>query len=535
MSILKKLNSYSILIIITGVVTILTWVIPGGEYQYICQNNQQVLYVDEQPVCPISAQTGEDIAYANATDSEVDSRWYTHDYEYVYKQKEQTRLGIWQFINAPVNGFYAAIDIALFVIVIGGFLNLVIKTKAIDNGINQLLMKFDGDEIRLIPILMIIFALGGTTFGMAEETIGFYLLIIPVFLAAGFDALVGMRVLLLGSGVGVIASTINPFAIGAAIASSQMSLSIGTGIISRLVLLVIVCAIAIITTINYARKVKGDINQSDIIDIHEQIKSNLVGEQREFTELNRGQKQILFVFILTFIIMIMGVIPWNKFGINIFDDINNFLNTNLIVLSGSTGMVPLGNWWFGELTTLFFIAGIIVGWIATSHELISNITEIFLEGCKDLLGVALIIGVSRGITIIMNASGLDATLLYFGTQFLQNLSTIAFTLGSYIFYFPLSFLIPSTSGLAAAAMPVMAPLANQIGGINAVTYNITAFSVASGIVNLVTPTSGVVMGGLALAQIPYDRWVKHIMPTLLILVIVCGFFLASGVFLGFNI
>lgn len=528
MNFLKQLNSYAILMLIMIFVVVLTWIVPGGEYNYVCNSGQPVTFIGDEPICPLSQADGKEIAYLQSLDMEVPSDLYDTEYQYTYAVKDDNRQGLWQLVNAPVNGFYAGVDIALFVIIIGGFLNLVIKSKAIDNGINRLLAKFAGDELKLIPILMIIFALGGTTFGMAEETIGFYLLIIPVFIAAGFDALVGMRVLLLGSGVGVIASTVNPFAIGAAVASSQTTLSIGDGIFSRLILLVIVVTIAIVTTINYAQRVRADITQSTIADIHEDIAEKLTrsGDQQQLID---GQKLILIIFSLTFFVMVLGVIPWSDFNLQFFENINQSIGTNIPLISGDAGMIAIGNWWFGELTTLFLVSAVIIGYIASKNNLLIDPTEVFLAGCKDLLPVALVIGLSRGITVIMTASGLDATLLYFGTSLLHNLSASIFTFGSYLLYFPLSFLIPSTSGLAAAAMPVMAPLANGIGGDSAVIYNITSFSAASGIVNLITPTSGVVMGGLALAQIPYDRWVKHILPTLIILFIVCGLFLIIGV------
>ncbi len=532
----KMPDSFTILFLIIVVVAILSWIVPSGEYVNQCTNGQAVIETEDGAICPNSEAAAKDLTYAISNGSELDSSLYNTDYEYVYQTKEQTKQGVWQVLNAPVNGFYDAIDIALFVLIIGGFINVVMRTGALDSAIGALLARFSGRETLLIPILMILFGIGGTTYGMSEETIGFYLLIVPVFLAAGFDSLVGVRVILLGAGAGVLASTVNPFAIGAAVASSGLAIGIGDGIISRLVLFIIIEGIAIFTTMRYAKKVKANIEDSAVADLHEETYNELVSTEHADLELTVGHKIVLAIFGLTFAIMVISVIPWEDFGITFFVDAADWLNANLLLIAGTTGLSPLGWWWFGELTMLFLTAAVIVGIIANRFKLYeTTFIDAFLEGCKDLLGVALIIALSRGITVVMTASGMDATLLNAGSQALADLSKTAFTIGSYIFFIPLSFLIPSTSGLAAASMPVMAPLADMVGGNTAAIYTITAYSAASGLVNLITPTSGVVMGGLALAKVPYDRWLKHVAPTILFMFIASILFLAIGVMTGFII
>lgn len=532
----KMPDSFTILFLIILVVAALSWIVPSGEYVNVCNNGQAIITTGDGDVCPISSAAAKDITYANSIGDPIDSSLYNSDYEYQYQPKDQTKQGLWQLLNAPVNGFYDAIDIALFVLIIGGFINVVMRTGALDSAIGALLRKFKGNETKLIPLLMILFGIGGTTYGMSEETIGFYLLIVPVFLAAGFDSLVGVRVILLGAGAGVLASTVNPFAIGAAVASSGVGVGIGDGIISRLVLFVIIEAIAIITTMRYANKVKANIENSAVSDLHEATYNELVSLDNNQIDLTLGHKIVLGVFGFTFALMVVSVIPWEDFGISFFDSTAAWINQNLIIFAGTDGSVALGGWWFGELTMLFLTASIIVGIIANRFKLYDiTFIDAFIEGCKDLLAVALIIALSRGITVVMSAAGMDATLLNAGSKALADLSQTAFTIGAFIFFIPLSFLIPSTSGLAAASMPVMAPLADLIGGQTAAIYTITAYSAASGLVNLITPTSGVVMGGLALAKVPYDRWLKHVAPTIGLLFIASLVFLAVGVSIGFVI
>lgn len=533
----KMPDSFTILFILIILIGALTWIVPSGEYTYDCANGISSIDIaqDGTYVCPKSQEAADEITLAIAAEAEISPNLYTTESTYTYHATEKNSQGVWQVLMAPVNGFYEAVDICLFVLIIGGFINVVMKTGALDAGVGALLKKFNKREYLLIPILMILFGIGGTTYGMTEETIAFYLLIVPVLIIAGYDAVTGVMVILLGAGVGVLASTTNPFAIG--VAASATGTSIGDGLISRFLLFIIVEAIAIVYTMRYAKRVKHDINNSIVADIHEQTKEELIGEKVDTPPLTRPRIVILALFAATFTIMVMSVIPWENFGINLFNNMSTFFNNNLPILVGSSGAPGLGYWWFGELTMLFMVGAIIIGWYANRHNILDGkFIDVFIEGCRDLLAVALIIGLSRGIKIVMSAGGMDATFLYYGSAALENLGQIPFIIGTYFFFIPMSFLIPSTSGLAGASMPVMGPLASAVYGSNeGIIYTITSFSAASGVVNLVTPTSGVVMGGLALARVPYDRWLKHMIPLMIILSVVICLFLAIGSWLNFVI
>jgi uncharacterized ion transporter superfamily protein YfcC len=470
----KMPTAYTLLFLIIVVIAALTWVIPGGHY---------------------------DMKLDKATEKEIPVSG-------TYQQLtggEQTPQGIWEVLNAPINGFFDAKDIALFVIVIGGFLGVVMKTGAIDAGISRVIGKLKGREQWLIPILMILFAIGGSTYGMAEETIAFYPILIPVLIAAGYDALTAVSIIALGAGIGCLGSTVNPFATG--IASGFAGISIGDGMGLRLIILVVTLIVTIFFVMRYAKKVKDNPSKSLIADMKVENENHFLSQKTGEMEFTGRHKAVLWVFGLTFIVMILGVIPWAyKFNITIFEDLTKAVAKIPFIGPLLGGIMPLGDWWFGELTMLFLTSSIIIAFIFKMGE--SEYTSTFVNGARDLLGVALIIGISRGITVVMDAGGMTATVLHWGEGMLEDMGSVLFTNLSFLFYLPLSFLVPSTSGLATLSMPIMAPMADFAGvGRDLI---ITAYQSASGIVNLLTPTSAVIMGALAIARIPYSTYLKHV-------------------------
>ncbi len=478
----KMPSAFTILFIIIAAVAVLTWVVPAGQYEYV--------------------------------DPEADT---LEPVPGTYSPAEQNPQGIWEVLYAPIKGFFDAQDIALFVIVIGGFIAVVMRTGAIDAGIGNVVKKLRGREQIMIPVLMTLFALGGTTYGMAEETIAFYPLIIPVIIAAGYDTMTAVSIVLLGAGVGVLGSTVNPFATG--IASGFAGISIGDGLLLRLVILVTTLAITILFVMGYAKKVRENPDKSLVSDMRKSNKEHFLKEEMEgdVVKLTGRRKAVLWVFGLTFLLMVLAVIPWAwKFNITFFENLNNAILGIPVVGNVLGSILPFGDWWFGELTLLFLLSSIIIALIYKMGE--EEYIDTFVEGAKDLLAVALIIGVSRGITVVMNDGGMTATVLHWGEQTLSTFGPVAFSTLTYLFYLPMSFLVPSTSGLATLSMPIMAPLGDFAG----VDRNIviTAYQSASGVINLITPTSGVVMGALAIARIPYDRFFKHVWKLLIVLSIV---------------
>ena len=401
-------------------------------------------------------------------------------------------------VMAPINGLNEAIDIAIFVLLIGGFLGVTNKTGALDAGVGSVVEKLKGRELKLIPILMFLFSLGGTSFGMAEETIAFAALLTTTMIAAGFDPLVAAGTLILGAGCGVLGSTVNPFLVstsigaldGVGIGVNQV-LVIGTGIALWLSSL----SISIYFVMQYAKKVQNDKSHSLMTEKElNNVKETFLGNKEEVVEFTKKRRIVLGLFALTFVVMVAAVVPWEEFGINIFEKTD--------FLTGSS----LGNWWFSELGMWFVLMSVIIGIVYKMKE--QEIVGAFMDGAAEMVGVALVIGVSKGISVMMSTTGLDNYVLNSASQMLSGMSPIVFTIFAFIIYMILSFFIPSTSGLAGLSMPIFGPLAISLGFSSEVIISI--FSAGSGIVNLVTPTSGAIMGALAIAKVDYGTWVKFV-------------------------
>jgi uncharacterized ion transporter superfamily protein YfcC len=443
---------FGLIIIVAG----LTWVIPAGLYQRVP-----------------SEALGKDVPVAGT-----------------YAPTDADPQGFFDIILAPIAGFYDpatnmanAIDVSLFVLIIGGFIGVVTATGAIDAGISRAMTLLKGRENWMIPFLMALFALGGTTYGMAEETLAFYLLLTPVMIAAGYDALTAVAVILLGAGIGVLGSTINAFS--TVIASDAAGITFADGLVLRLIILALCWLVSVAFVMRYAARVKADPAHSLVFDRKADNEAHFLGARDgksvQFTGLH---KLILILFALTFAVMIWGV--------------------------------SRGGWWMAQMSGLFLFAAIVIGIIARLGE--KGLVDAFVAGARDLLGVALIIGLARGIVVIMDAGRITDTVLHAAETSVAGLSQTAFILVIYWIEVGMSFLVPSTSGLAVLSMPILAPVADFAGVERELV--VTAFATASGVVNLITPTSAVVMGGLAIGRVPYERWLRFIWPLLVILTLI---------------
>lgn len=462
-------TAYTILFGIIVVMAILTRIIPAGEYKM-----------------EMNEKLGREVPVAGT-----------------YEEVESRPQRLKDIILAPIRGFYDpdtneanSIDVALFVLVIGGFLGIVTKTGAIDAGIAAAMKKLKGREIWMIPFLMILFAAGGTVYGMAEETLPFYLLLIPVIIAVGFDSLTAVAMVMLGAGIGVLGSTINPFA--TVVASDAAGIPFTEGLGLRVLILAAGLIIGILYVMRYARKVRKDPSKSLVADMKESnerhfLKSQETEEKAEFTA---RRKVILLVFGLTFVWMVFGV--------------------------------AVREWWMAEMSGLFLLSSIVVAFIARMDEL--EMTSTFVDGARDLLGVALIIGLARGIVVIMDRGMITGTILHATEQAVGGLSEVIFVNVMYVLQLVLSFFVPSSSGLAVLSMPVMAPLADFANVARHLV--VTAFQSANGLINLVSPTFAVVMGGLAIGRVPYNKWIKFVWPLLLILCLLIMVTLTVGVLMG---
>ena len=460
-------SAYTILFILIALVAALSWVIPAGHYQMV-----------------MNETLGKEVPVAGT-------------YAHVAAQPQ----GIVSVIMAPISGLYdpdtgqaGAIDVALFVLIIGGFLGIVNKTGAIDAGIERVTQKLSGREEWMIPILMGLFAAGGTIYGMAEESLPFYTLLVPVMMAARFDPLVAASTVLLGAGIGTLGSTINPFA--TVIAANAAGIPFTQGIWLRVALLVAGWLICVAWVMRYARQVRQDPSRSVVADKQDENIAHFLGGKRQQDLAFTGtRKLILVIFAFAFAVMIYGV-------------------------------AVLG-WWMGQISGVFLAAAIITGLLARMSE--EELTSTFIDGARDLLGVALIIGIARGIVVVMDKGMITHTILHSAEGLVGGLSSMVFINVMYWLEVVLSFLVPSSSGLAVLTMPIMAPLADFARVDRDLV--VTTYQAASGIVNLVTPTSAVVMGGLAIARVPYVRYLKWVAPLLLMLTVLICLILSLGALL----
>lgn len=406
------------------------------------------------------------------------------------------------FFMAPVNGFSDAVEVCIFVLVLGGFLAMVTKTGALETGIKVLVKKLKGNELILIPILMFVFSIGGTTYGMLEETVGFYAILSATMVAAGLDTVVASAIVLLGAGSGVLGSTINPFAVGAAIDALPEGIAVNQGIIIGLgaILWWASYIIAVLFVMKYARKVKKD-KGSTILSLQEQkaMEKEYANAKIEDPKLTGRQKAVLIMFALTFVIMIIGFIPWVDFGI-ISEEVADAGTHWSAFLTGTC----FGWFYFMDASTLFLLMAILIGIVAKFSE--KEIVDTFVSGTGDMMSVVLIIAVARGASVLMGITHLDNYIVYNAAEFLKGVPAFIYTPLNYLLHIVLSVLVPSSSGLASLSTPIMGSLTSELG--YSVETNIMAFVAANGLVNLITPTCGAIMGGLALARVDYSTWFK---------------------------
>lgn len=416
-----------------------------------------------------------------------------------------------QILLSPILGFENAIDVCIFVLILGGFLAIVNRTEALETGIKVLVKKLKGHELVLIPILMFLFSIGGTTYGMLEETVGFYALLSATMVMAGMDTLVASAIVLLGAGSGVLGSTINPFAVGAAVSALPKGVEVNQGIIIGigLVLWLTTYLISTFFVMHYARKVmkkKG----STFLSLRERKNMEMeygghTDTKLEEVKLSRKQKVTLVLFALTFIVMIVGFIPWGEFGINIFDKTTGWL-------TGS----PLGSWYFYEAALWFLIMSVLIGLVGRTGE--KQFVDTFIDGADDMVGVILIIAIARGASVLMQGTYLDNFIIYNAAEALKNVPVIVFTPFNYLIHIVLSILVPSSSGLMTLSAPIVGPLADQLG--YSVETTVMTLVASNGLVNLITPTCGAIMGGLALAKVEYSTWARWAAKVVLTIAIV---------------
>lgn len=495
-------TAYTVILIVMLLVLGLTYVIPSGKYSKLLYDAEANVFVIESPTGQVSEkkatqktldELGVKTNLSKFTDGSISKPVaIPGTYEQLPKEKSTVFKALTTFLNAPIQGLYDSIDIIAFVLVIGGIVGVINKTGAFTAGISALSRNLKGKEAWLIVIITVIIGIGGTSFGLAEETIAFYPIVVPIFLAAGYDALVAIAAIYLGSCMGTMASTVNPFS--TVIASNTAGIDFTSGMPLRIFMLVAGLAVCIFYTVKYAEKVKKDPSQSLIYSQKKELEDHfLKGHNEEnVPEFTWGRKLMLLIFALSFVVMVYGVKELK--------------------------------WSFKEMTSLFLFVTFILAIFAKLSE--KEFVSEFVAGAADLLGVALIIGLARGITIIMDGGMISDTILYGLSNVVSNMSGIVFSTVMFFVYILLGFFISSSSGLAVLSMPIMAPLADVVGVNRDVI--VSAYQFGQGLISFITPT-GLILASLAMVNVTYDKWLKFVTPLIIMISVLAIVVLGIGV------
>lgn len=495
---IKFPSALTVLLIIAAFVALLTWLIPSGQFDRLEYNKTGHTFTktskDEVSILEASQTTLDELGIKISLEKFTSGAIYKPiSIPGTYQKLEAKPQGFIAFILSPLKGIIAVADIIILVLFIGGLVAIVNFTGAFEAGISRLSKLLEGKEFILIIAVTSLIALGGTTFGLEEETIAFYPILIPIFIAAKYDAIVGLACIYIGSSIGTMFSTSNPFS--TIIASNAAGINWATGIEIRIVMLLIGLTICILYITRYAQKVKKDPTKSIIFDQKEQIEKifSFENSSRKI-DFTFRLKLVLIIFALCFAIMIYGVI-------------------NL-------------DWWFLEMTAVFFVGALLIGFICKINETI--FVETFIKGANDLLSVAFIIGLARGVTVLMEDGLISDTLLFYASSFTEDMNEGLFINAIMFIYSGLCFFIPSSSGMAVLTMPIMSPLADtvSIGRENIVN----AYLLGTGLFKFINPT-GLILASLAIIKVGYDKWLKFVIPLVLILTLLSIIFLTISVYI----
>ncbi|HEY9221920.1 MAG TPA: YfcC family protein [Lutibacter sp.] len=494
---LKFPSAQTILLVIAALVALLTWVVPSGKYDNLSYNAADNTFIRKS--LGIAAVIPAEQASLDALNIKIPLKKFTDgaitkpiSIPNTYKKTAANSQGFFEFVQSPIKGIIAASDIIFLVLIIGGLIGIMNMTGAFDAGIFWLVTKLKGREYILIILTTTLVALGGTTFGFAEETLAFFPILIPVFIAAKYDAMVGLACIFLGSSVGSMCSTTNPFS--TIIASDAAGINWTTGLEGRILMFIISVTISILYILRYAKKIKKNPTKSLIYDQKETMESHFGQLSKgKIVPLNNKLKLILLVFSACFIIMIIGV--------------------------------AMLDWWFIEMTSVFLVGAIAIGFIAKINE--SDFVNAFSKGAGELLGVAFIIGIARGVSILMDDGLISDTVLYNASALTEGMNKGVFVNSLFFIYNGLSFFIPSSSGMAVLTMPIISPLADTVGIGREIIVN--TYQYGQGLFAIINPT-GLILASLAIVKIGFDKWLKFVMPLVIVLILVSMIMLTISVY-----
>lgn len=445
----KVPHVYAIIFALMVIFAVLTWIVPSGSYQRQEVNGREVTVAgtyEQSEKTYIDEETGDEV---------------------------DLRQGVFDVLQAPTRGIQEAIEVVAFILIVGGSFQVITKTGAITSGMGRVVRRFKNKDILIIPIAMVLFALGGTSFGMAEETLPFFAIFMPIMMAMGFDSMTAFMVVFVGARTGYIASTINPFNV--LIAQGILGIQGNPQLWLRMIAWVVLTAVAITWVVLYARRVKK--NPESSITFEDDIAKKVefaADESALDAEFTGRQKGVLAVFIAG-----MCLIIW--------------------------GLVTQG-WYMNEISAVFLAMGLLAGVIAGFSQ--DVIAQEFVAGIADFAFSAIVVGLARGILVIASDGMIIDTILNALATGLGGIPAVLFTMLLYAVENLLAILVPSSSGLAALTAPIFGPL-TELMGLNPEAA-VWALSMGSATMSLICPTSAILVAGLGVCKIKLGQWWKTV-------------------------
>lgn len=445
----KVPHVYAIIFALMVIFAVLTWIVPSGSYQRQEVNGREVTVAgtyEQSEKTYIDEETGDEV---------------------------DLRQGVFDVLQAPTRGIQEAIEVVAFILIVGGSFQVITKTGAITSGMGRVVRRFKNKDILIIPIAMVLFALGGTSFGMAEETLPFFAIFMPIMMAMGFDSMTAFMVVFVGARTGYIASTINPFNV--LIAQGILGIQGNPQLWLRMIAWVVLTAVAITWVVLYARRVKK--NPESSITFEDDIAKKVefaADESALDAEFTDRQKGVLAVFIAG-----MCLIIW--------------------------GLVTQG-WYMNEISAVFLAMGLLAGVIAGFSQ--DVIAQEFVAGIADFAFSAIVVGLARGILVIASDGMIIDTILNALATGLGGIPAVLFTTLLYAVENLLAILVPSSSGLAALTAPIFGPL-TELMGLNPEAA-VWALSMGSATMSLICPTSAILVAGLGVCKIKLGQWWKTV-------------------------
>lgn len=512
----KKIpHTYVIIFSIIMLAALLTWMIPGGEYErhMITVNGIERTVIDKD------------------------------SFHYVEHDKQS-----WEVFSAFFNGFEKQAGIIVFILMIGGAFWIVNSSKAIDIGIlsflkfaerletNKALKKIGIHNI-IIVMIMVVFSVFGAVFGMSEETIAFIIILVPLAISMGYDSIVGVSMVFVAAGLGFAGAVLNPFTIGIAQGIADLPLFSGFGY--RLFCWFVINIIGITWILVYARKVKKHPTKSVVYETDKYWREKGSVDIDSFEFHTPKSAWISYLIVSICLLIFSWIYPSSEIKIGNSASILPAIPiaTGLFIITGFLGLrksvhfyilnllaftivfLIIGvmgySWYIMEIASLFFAMGIFSG-IAMNYSG-NEITSQFLEGARDIMSAALVVGLAGGILVILEDGKIIDTILHGVSSSMEGMGKLGTVSVMYVIQNIINIIIPSGSAKAALTMPVMAPFSDLVNLSRQAT--VMAFQFGDGFTNMITPTSGVLIGVLGVAKIPYDKWVKWVAPFILVLII----------------